>query len=339
PLGLIEKYSADGVRIGMLLSSPAGNDLLFDEKLCEQGRNFTNKIWNAYRLVQGWQIDDSPETIQLGKEKNTFAIDWFSSKFKAQVAELHDHFDKYRMSDALMTMYKLIWDDFCAWYLEMVKPDYEKPIDKFTYETTIHFLEDLLKVAHPFMPFITEEIWHELKERSVEESLIIASYPAISSFDSELLAKSDVFFELVNYIRNYRNEKQISPKEPLELFIKTENESLFHGFDKVLRKLTNLKDGGFVKEKPENVFQFTIKGDEFFIPLPKILDVAKEKANILKDIEYLKGFLASVQKKLSNEKFVANAPADVLEKERIKQKDAEDKIKSLEETLAMLNLQ
>jgi valyl-tRNA synthetase len=339
PLGLIEKYSADGVRIGMLLSSPAGNDLLFDEKLCEQGRNFTNKIWNAYRLVQGWQIDESEEAIRAGKEKNTFAIQWFEQKFRAQVAELHDHFGKYRISDALMTMYKLVWDDFCAWYLEMVKPEYEKPIDKFTFDTTIQYLENVLKVAHPFMPFITEEIWHELKERSVSESLIVAKYPISTVAESNLLTKSEVFFELVNYIRNYRNEKQISPKEPLELFVKTDDEALFQGFDKVLRKLANLKDGGFVKHKRENVFQFIIKGDEFYIPLPQVLDIEKERANALKEIEYLRGFLISVEKKLSNEKFVSNAPKDVLEKERTKQKDAEEKIKSLEETLAMLNLQ
>jgi valyl-tRNA synthetase len=331
PLDLISQYGADAVRTGMLFSAPAGNDLLYDEKLIEQGRNFTNKIWNAFRLVNGWAAGGSQPEV------NTVAITWFESRLQQSLAELEDHFGKFRISDALHTLYKLIWDDFCSWYLEMIKPEYEKPIDKITYDKTIGFFETLMKALHPFMPFITEELWHELRERKEKDCIIVASYPRSGSFDQKILDEALLSFEVVTEIRNTRNVKNISPKEALKLVVKNGERVPLKSFWPVIRKLSNLAEISFAAEAPvTNATPFLVRSIEFFIPLEGKVDVEKEREVILKDLEYQKGFLASVDKKLSNEKFVGSAPPQVVEAERKKKADAEAKIKALEESLARL---
>lgn len=326
PLELIEKYGADGVRTGMLFSSPAGNDLLFDEKLCEQGRNFANKIWNAFRLVKGWEV-----TSHAQPEENKIAIEWFDAKLNKTLSELEDHFSKFRMSDALHTLYKLTWDDFCAWYLEIIKPEFGKPIDEVTYHKTISFFESILKLLHPFMPFITEELWHELAERNDSDCIIVATWPKASSFDANVIAQSETAFEVITQVRNVRNAKGISPKESLPLL--TNSGAAIQRFIPAIKKLANLTALNFANEKVANATSFLIGTQEFFIPLEGKVDAAKEREEILKEIEYNEGFLASVMKKLSNEKFVNGAPAHVLEMERKKKSDAEAKIQSLKERL------
>ncbi|WOK07996.1 valine--tRNA ligase [Imperialibacter roseus] len=328
PLDLIRDFGADGVRTGMLFSSPAGNDLLFDEKLVEQGRNFSNKIWNAYRLVSGWEIDDS-----LSGKDNEMAIRWFESRFNQALVELEDHFEKFRMSDALMTVYKLIWDDYCSWYLEMIKPAYQAPIDRATYDATIRLFEDLMKVLHPFMPFLTEELWHAMKERGDKDCIIVAEWPEKKSFDAELLEQASWAFEAVGQCRNTRNAKGLSPKEALDLLINTEKKGLYESFMPIMQKLGNLSSVSFTSDKVDNATQFVIKGDEFYIPMSEKIDVEAERKKMEEELAYTKGFLASVMKKLSNERFVAGAPEQVVAMEKQKMADAEGKIKSLEEAL------
>ncbi|SHH59114.1 valyl-tRNA synthetase [Chryseolinea serpens] len=330
PLDLISNFGADAVRTGMLFSSPAGNDLLYDERLIEQGRNFANKIWNAFRLVKGWTTDSLPQP-----EENKVAIAWFESKFNASLTELNDHFSKFRMSDALMTAYKLIWDDFCAWYLEMIKPEFGKPIDEATYLTTVDFFERLMKVLHPFMPFITEELWHELKERVQSECIIVAPWPTPNDQNDILLADGVFAFEIITEIRNFRNGKGLSPKEALKLIVKAPEGSLVKSFWPVIKKLSNLSEVSFTADKI-NASGFVIKSTEFFIPVEGKIDVAKEREALLKDLEYQRGFMISVDKKLSNEKFVNSAKPEVVEIERKKKADAEAKIRSLEESLGRL---
>lgn len=331
PLDLISNFGADAVRTGMLFSSPAGNDLLYDEKLVEQGRNFTNKIWNAFRLVKGWQV----ENLQQPSE-NQVAIEWFTSKLNYSLQELNDHFNKFRMSDALLTVYKLIWDDFCSWYLEMIKPEFGKPIDHKTYEQTVSFFETLLKALHPFMPFITEELWHELKERKNKDCIIVASWPSASIMDAGILEEGAFAFEVITEIRNTRNGKNISPKEKLKLIVKQEGASTIKRFWSIITKLSNLSEVTFT-EKTEEGSGFIVRSTEFFIPLNGQIDVVKERESILKELDYQKGFLNSVTRKLENEKFVNSAPSQVVEAERKKQADAESKIKALEESLKRLN--
>jgi valyl-tRNA synthetase len=331
PIELMEKYGADGVRTGMLFSSPAGNDLPFDEKLCEQGRNFSNKIWNAFRLLNGWEIDAS-----LNGKENQVSIDWFESKCNAALAEIEDHFKKFRISGALITTYKLVWGDFCSWYLEMVKPEYGKPIDKATYEATANFFEKVLKVLHPFMPFISEEIWHLLADRKENESIMVAEWPAIGTSNASLLEKAGFAFEVTTQIRNLRNSKGISPKEQFKLLFKTDNELAFAGFENVVSKLANLSELTAVETNPEAAFSFVIKGDEYFVPVEGGVDVEKEKAALQKELDYSKGFIISVNKKLGNERFVNNAPDQVITNERKKLADAEAKVKALEEQLAAM---
>jgi len=331
PLDLIKNHGADGVRTGLLLSSAAGNDLLFEVKLCEQGWNFGNKIWNAFRLVKGWEIIDSEPSDSAKKAK-----EWFASRFNQAVAEMDDHFSKFRISDALMTAYKLVWDDFCSWYLEAVKPNYGDPIDRETYQSTIRFFEGVLKLLHPFMPFLTEELWHQLAEREEKDCVIVAEYPKVESFDQAVLDKAKIAFELISQIRNTRSSKGLSPKEQLKLFIKTNEQSLYQEFSSIINKLGNLESMDFTSEKVDNAISFVIKSDEFFIPMEGTIDVEKEKAEIQKELEYTKGFLNSVMKKLNNERFVSNAPEKVIEMERKKQADAEAKIKTLEDSLANL---
>lgn len=330
PLELIAQYGADGVRTGMLFSSPAGNDLPYDDKLVEQGRNFSNKIWNAFRLIKGWDVDP-----HLDGSANIASISWFENRFNQSLIEINAHFDKFRISDALMATYKLVWDDFCSWYLEMIKPTYQHPIDQATYDKTIEIFESILKILHPFMPFISEELWHQIKERSVSESLILASWPATKAFDTKITEEATQIFEVVSQVRNLRASKGMSPKETLELTINTKNKISYIRFEAVLIKLANLSSVSF-GENVTNSMSFVVQADECFVPMGSLINVAEEIENLQKEIEYTRGFLNSVLKKLSNERFVAGAPAQVLEMELKKQSDAEAKIKTLEESLKKL---
>ena len=342
PLELIKNFGADGVRVGMLFSSPAGNDLMFDEKLCEQGRNFSNKIWNAYRLVKGWETSPLTPLQKSGEQnidqpqENKIAIEWFEAKLNQSLAELEDHFSKFRISDALHTVYKLVWDDFCAWYLEIVKPEFGKPIDEATYHTTVTYFEKLLKVLHPFMPFITEELWHELNERKEKECIIVEAYPKTATFNQKIIEEGTFAFEVVTQIRNLRNAKGISPKEEFKLIAKSESKKTIEEFSSVIQKLSNLSELTYTNEKVVGASSFLVGTMEFYVPMDGKVDKEKEREQILKDIEYQKGFLVSVDKKLSNEKFVNSAPPQVIEVERKKKADAEAKIKSLEESLKNL---
>jgi valyl-tRNA synthetase len=334
PLDLIEKYGADGVRVGMLLCSPAGNDLMFDESYCEQGRNFANKVWNAFRLISGFEVGN----VEQPKSSKA-AITWFENKLSEQLEIINDHYSKYRMSDALMSTYKLVWDDFCAWYLEAIKPDFidgkAKPIDKATYDATISYLESLLKIMHPWMPFITEEIWHLIKERDAKDCIIVAEWPSVKAdLDKKQLAEFEVSKELVAMVRNVRAQKQLSPKEKLEVIEKSEATRSY--FDSTIIKLANLSSFSYTKDKVEGAFSFQIKTTEFYIPLAMNLNKEDEIERLTKELEYNKGFLKSVQIKLSNDKFVANAKPEIIASERKKESDALSKIKSLEEQLAVL---
>ncbi|MGY6559807.1 MAG: valine--tRNA ligase [Nitritalea sp.] len=330
PLALIRDYGADGVRTGMLFSSPAGNDLPFDEKLVEQGRNFANKIWNAFRLVKGWEVRETAEV------QTPAAGIWFENRFQAALAEIEDHFEKFRISDALMATYKLVWDDFCSWYLEMVKPAYQQPIDPATYEQTVGFFERVLKLLHPFMPFITEELWHALRDRAEGDALIVASWPEKAAFDAAILQDAAQIFDVVTQVRNVRSAKGISPKEAFVLTINTQQEARYTAYKAILMKLANLTDVQFGSEVA-GALSFVVKADECFLPLGEQLDLEKEREHLEKELAYAKGFLASVQKKLGNARFVAGAPEQVVANERQKQADAEAKIKVLEESLQKLS--
>jgi len=339
PLDLIAKYGADGVRVGMLLCSPAGNDLMFDESYCEQGRNFANKVWNAFRLIAGFEVGTSTGSATIQSDAQKSAITWFDNKLSEQLEIINDHYSKYRMSDALMTTYKLVWDDFCAWYLEAIKPDFidgkAQPIDKATYDATIGYLESLLKMMHPWMPFITEEIWHLIKERDAKDCIIVAEWPkSVERIDSKQLAEFEVSKELVTMVRNVRAQKQLSPKEKLEVIEKSEATRSY--FDSTIIKLANLSAFSYTKDKVEGAFSFQIKTTEFYIPLAQNLNKEDEIERLSKELEYNKGFLKSVQIKLSNEKFVANAKPEIIASERKKESDALSKIKTLEEQLAVL---
>ncbi len=323
PIELINKYGADGVRVGMLLTAPAGNDLPFDDTLCEQGRNFSNKIWNALRLVKGWEIDDNLAQSQT----NRTAVEWFGNRLSQVLAEIEDNFSKYRLSEALMTTYKLVWDDFCSWYLEMIKPEYLKPIDKATYEATIDIFEKLMCMLHPFMPFITEEIWHLLRERTEKESIMVASMPLPTDYSSDILSQFENARGIIIGVRGLRNSKGISPKEVLQLFIRSEkSENIFKN---TIVKLCNLSEMKYVGEKVENSLSFMVGTTEYYIPFSQNIDRDAELKKLEEELKYTEGFLASVMKKLSNERFVNNAPEKVVATERQKQSDAEQKIASL----------
>lgn len=329
PIDLIEKYGADGVRVGMLLSSPAGNDLLFDSQYCEQGRNFCNKVWNALRLVKGWQQADMEQPASA-----KVAVDWFEQKLNTTLAEINEHFDKFRISDALMSTYKLVWDDFCSWYLEMIKPGFEAPIDKVTFEKTIGFFEKLSIIMHPYMPFISEEIWHTLRERKGDDYCIISAWPKTVETKNDVLEKFQVAEEVITHIRNIRKEKNIANKVAIDLNVTGNTDSLF---DPVLVKLCNIKSLQKTSEKPRNAFSFIVKSAEYFVPFTEQIDVSSEKRSLQEELEYIRGFLALVDKKLSNERFVSSAPANVVEVEKQKQADALTKIRLIEEKLASLN--
>ena len=327
PIELIEKYGADGVRVGILLSSAAGNDLLFDEDLMLQGRNFATKIWNAFRLIQGWKKEDKP-----ANEADLQTIEWFGNQMNKTIAEINDQFSKFRISDALHLIYKLIWDDFCAWYLEAIKPNYGEGISQEVYDKTIVYFEELMRLLHPFMPFLTEELYQAIAERSTEEALVIAQQKKAEPFSEENIKAFETAKELISGVRNYRQSKGISPREAVELFtnaVAFENEA-------VVKKLANISEINFGNKTDKPSFTFLVGATEVSIPLSENLDLGEEKAKTEEELKYLKGFLISVEKKLSNEKFVAGAPAQVVENERKKQKDAQDKIAILEEKLKTL---
>jgi valyl-tRNA synthetase len=329
PLKLIEQYGADGVRTGMLFSSPAGNDLPYDEKLVEQGRNFCNKIWNAYRLIDGWEVIEKEDT------PNKTAILWFENRFQQSLAEISDHFDKFRISDALMAVYKLIWDDFCSWYLEMVKPEYQAPIDLQTKDQTIVFFENLMKVLHPFMPFITEELWQQLGKRQDGDALMLATWPKNGTFDTTTINEASKMFEIVSQIRNIRASKGISPKEAFELTIHTTKKDLYTRYEDIIFKLANISTIQF-GENVANAVSFVVKSDEFFIPLHEKINLEQERENLQKELDYTLGFLKAVSKKLTNEKFVNHAPQEVVAREKQKMDDAKSKVKALEENIKKL---
>lgn len=329
PLELIADYGADGVRMGIMLSAPAGNDIFFDKKLCENGRNFCNKVWNAFRLVKGWEIDDN---IAQPSSSAT-AIKWFESMLSKSIAEINDLFDKFRISEALMSVYRLFRDEFSSWYLEMVKPEYQKPIDRATYNATIGFFDSLLRMLHPFMPFITEELWQHIGNRAEGESIMYASMPAAGETDNELLAAMERAKEIVNGVRGVRAQRNIPNRELLTLLAINENIELAD----VISKLALLDKVGSTAEKDPAAASFLVGTTEFNIPLLNNIDVEAEKAKITKEIEYYEGFKKSVEKKLSNERFVSNAPASVVEGERKKLADADTKLATLRTTLAALS--
>ncbi len=328
PLELIADYGADGVRMGIILSAPAGNDIFFDKKLCENGRNFCNKVWNAFRLVKGWEVStDIPQP-----ESSAIAIRWFSSKLSECVAEINDSFDKFRISEALMTAYRLFRDEFSSWYLEMVKPEYQKPVDKATYEATINFFDSLLRLLHPFMPFITEELWQHLGDRREGESIMYASMPAAGEIDTDLLATMETAKEIVNGVRGVRAQRNIPNREALSLHAIGSEIPL----SPVVAKLALLGETATVSEKDPAAASFLVGTTEFNVPLLSSIDVEAEKAKLEKDIKYYEGFKTSVEKKLSNERFVSNAPAAVVEAERKKLADAETKLAALRANLEAL---
>lgn len=332
PLGLIDTYGADGVRVGMLLCSPAGNDLMFDESYCEQGRNFANKIWNAFRLVKGWEVDDSLPNV------NAQAISWFESAFNHALSDIESNYSQYRLSEALMGIYKLVWDDFCAWYLEMIKPAYQQPIDSETYRSTIEFFERILKLLHPLMPFLTEELWHDdlFEARAESDCCIVAAYPVAGKVDTAILSDFDIVKQVISEIRNIRNAKQISPKEALTLSIKVNSELAYQEYVTIISKLANMTEVNFVEEPIPGAGAFMAGKDEFFVPLDNNIDVEAERERITKEIEYLQGFLKSVEAKLSNERFVQNAKTEIVENEKRKKEDALSKIAILEAGLKSL---
>ena len=331
PIMLIEKYGADGVRMGMMLSAPAGNDILFDETLCEQGRNFNNKIWNAFRLVQGWETADTEQPLA-----NKIAVEWFEAKLKEVNAEMNEQFKSYRISEALMSVYRLFWDEFSSWYLEMIKPEYGKPIDKLTYEATLKFFNSLLKMLHPFMPFITEELWQHIYERKDNESIMRdeLKLDAPSKEELKLIEAIEQVKAIVSGVRTVRNQKNIAPKVELDLNVIGQNN--YEAYNSVIIKMANLKAIEVVTEKSGDASGFMVGTDSFAVPVGDLIDVAAEIEKQEKELKHLEGFLTGIKKKLSNEKFVANAPEAVIERERKKQSDSEEKIAALKASLEEL---
>ena len=342
PIMLIEKYGADGVRMGMLLTAPAGNDLPFDESICEQGRNFSNKLWNALRLVSGWQIGDEQQS-----QENAVAVQWMEQRMAQMLEEIEHDFDQYRLSEALMATYKLAWDDFCSWYLEMVKPAYGTPIDRETYDATVSIFSRLMLLLHPFMPFVTEEIWHALQTIGKDDektafinanfSIMNQHLPTSVFFDQRMLDEFDTAREVIAGVRNIRNTRNLSPKEALEVsFITSDERYRFDRFNGIVRKLANVSNISEVKDKPAGALSFMVGTMECFVPMPENVNKDEELKKLQDELKYAEGFLNSVLKKLSNEKFVNGAPAAVIEKERNKQRDAETKIAALKAQIEAL---
>lgn len=328
PLELIEKYGADSVRVGILLSSAAGNDLLFDEDLMLQGRNFATKIWNAYRLIQGWNKDENLKA----KTSDLQTIEWFENQLNKTITEINEQFSKFRISDGLHLIYKLIWDDFCSWYLEAIKPNYGEPISQEVHEKSIALFEELLKLLHPFMPFLTEELWQNISERTPEQALIIAQQKKATSFNSEIINAFEVSKEIISGVRNYRQSKGVSPKESVEIF----TSSTEFANEDIIKKLANITEIHYAQKTDKPSFTFLVGANELSVPLSENLDLGEEKAKTEEELNYLKGFLISVEKKLSNEKFVANAKPEIVENERKKMKDTQEKIALLEEKLSLM---
>jgi valyl-tRNA synthetase len=331
PLELIEKFGADGVRVGLLLSASAGNDIMFDEELCNQGKAFSNKIWNAFKLIKGWEVSDTiPQP-----ESSKVAIEWYETKLQRTLTEIEENFDKYRISDALMGIYKLVWDDFCSWFLEMIKPAYQQPIDKATFDKAIEMLENNLKLLHPFMPFLTEEIWQYIADRTPEQALIVAEWSKAKSYDEKLIADFDFAIDVISGIRTIRKDKNIPFKDAIELkVVNNENASTY--FDAVISKLGNITSLDYVSDKVDGALSYRVKSNEYFIPITGNIDVEAEIAKLTEELNYTKGFLKSVQAKLSNEKFIGGAPEKVLEMERKKEADALAKIATIEQSIAGL---
>jgi len=329
-LKLIDDYGADGVRVGLLLSAAAGNDLMFDEELCNQGKSFANKIWNAFRLVKGWEVADieQPESSRL-------ALDWYKAKFQKALAEMEDNYSKYRLSDVLMTSYKLIYDDFCGWLLEMIKPAYGQPIDRTTFDAVVITFEDNLKVLHPFMPFLTEEIWQFMAKRNTDEALIISKYPEQTSSDSKLIEDFELVKDAVSGIRTIRKEKNIAFKDTIALSV-INNENLDISYNSVISKMGNISDLQTVDAAIEGALTFRVKSNEYFIPMDGAINVEEEIEKLTEELKYTQGFLKSVQKKLSNERFVNNAPAQVVGSEKKKEADALAKIETINKSLKSL---
>ena len=330
PLDLIEKFGADGVRVGLLLSASAGNDIMFDEELCSNGKAFANKIWNAFRLIKGWEVAEIAQP-----EASKIAIDWYEAKLQQTLAEIEDNFEKYRLSDALMGIYKLVWDDFCSWFLEIIKPAYQQPIDKLTFDKAIELLEANLKLLHPFMPFLTEEIWQYIAERTQEQALIISEWPTMQNTNADLIAEFDFVTEVIAGIRTIRKQKNIANKDSIDLKI-INNEKNASTFDAVIIKLGNIENLEYVTETVNGALTYRVKSNEYFIPIAGNIDVAAEIEKLEEELKYIQGFLKSVQVKLSNEKFVANAKPEIIANERNKEADALAKIATIEQSLASL---
>ena len=332
PIALIEKFGADGVRVGMLRSSPAGNDLMFDESHCEWGRNFFNKVWNAFKLVDGWEVDDSLPN------PNQIAMEWFDSRFNQGLIQIQHNFDQYRISEALMSTYKLIWDDFCAWYLEMIKPAYQQPIDRETYDQTITYFQNILKILHPFMPFITEELWHDelFGERDKMDCCIIAQMPANGQINTRLLGEIEYIKQLITQVRNIRSVKQISPRETFALFLKTSSSISYKTYQYIISRLANVSEISIIEDKIAGAAAFMVGADEFFVPLNESIDPEAECGRLKKERDYLNGFLQSVNLKLKNERFMNNAKAEIIENELKKKANAEAKLKVIQENLLAL---
>ena len=329
PIELINKYGADGVRMGMLLTAPAGNDIPFDESICEQGRNFSNKIWNALRLVRGWEVKDDLKQCQ----ENSISVQWMEMRMASVLQEIEHDFDEFRLSEALMKSYKLVWDDFCSWYLEMIKPAYGTPIDRETYEATLDIFDRLMRILHPFMPFVTEEIWHTLRDRQENESIMTQHLPHSVIFDQQMLDDFQQASEIIGGVRNMRNSKGLSPKEALELYVKGNCPEAFHG---IIIKLANVSKIEMVEEKVDGALSFMVGTTECFVPISLNIDKEAEIKKLQEELQYAEGFLNSVMKKLSNEKFVNGAPEKVVAVERQKKADAESKIEALKAQIAAL---
>jgi len=331
-LQLIQTYSADGVRVGLLLSAAAGNDLMFDEGLCQQGKGFSNKIWNAFKLTQSWDID---ATISQ-PESSKIAINWYQSRLQQTLVEIEDHYSKYRISDALMASYKLVWDDFCGWLLEIIKPAYQAPIDKQTYDSVVAIFEDNLRILHPFMPFLTEELWHAIAKRTPQEALIVNHWPKTTTIDTALLTDFEFASEVISGIRTIRKEKNIAFKDAISLSV-INTEKVHSHFDVVIKKLGNISEMTSVSGGVEGALTFRVKSNEYFIPIEGTIDVAQEILKLKEELKYTQGFLKSVQGKLKNQKFVSGAPQQVVDNERKKEADAIAKIETIETSIKSLS--
>ena len=331
-LKLIKDYGADSVRVGLLLSASAGNDLMFDESLCQQGKSFSNKIWNSYKLINGWSVEDIEQP-----EYSKLSIQWYENKFQSVLVEIEDHFNKYRLSDALMCVYKLIWDDFCSWLLELIKPEYQHPIDKLTFDSVINIFENNLRVLHPFMPFISEEIWQNISNRSVNEALIVSAWPKVESVNRKMIKDFDFTSQVISSIRTIRKEKNISFKNSIELHV-LNNENNSSNLDSLIIKLCNISKLVYTKIEVENSISFRVKSNNYYVPVDNNnINIEEEIIKLKKELQYIEGFLNSVRKKLSNSRFVENAPDKVIQIEKDKEQDALSKIKAIKDSLSSLD--